>query len=176
MEFHIPTRASRTGDDPIFALNAEARARAAAGETIVNATVGALHDDEGKLAVLAGVAQAMRELPPTVGAGYPPIAGNADFHKAVIEDLLGSRTAAEWAVAVATPGGSGAVHLALADFLEPHQAALTTSYYWGPYRTIADELDRSLSTFRMFDERGRLDLADFERKLSANVEAQGRAL
>ncbi|MCC6556524.1 MAG: aminotransferase class I/II-fold pyridoxal phosphate-dependent enzyme [Polyangiaceae bacterium] len=176
MEFLIPTRATRTGDDPIFALNAEARARAAAGEAIVNATVGALLDDEGRLAVLAGVAQAIKELPAPLGAGYAPIAGTADFHRAVIDDLLGGRTAAGWAVAAATPGGSGALHLALADFLEPHQAALTTSYYWGPYRTIADELDRSLSTFRMFDERGRLDLADLERKLGANVEAQGRAL
>jgi len=176
MEFLIPTRTSRPADDPIFALNTEARARAATGEAIVNATVGALLDEEGKLAVLGSVAQAIRELPASAGAGYAPITGGADFHRAVIADLLGGRPEAGWAVTVATPGGSGALHLAVGDFLEPHQAVLTTSYYWGPYRTIADELDRSLSTFRMFDERGRLDLADFERKLQGSVEAQGRAL
>ncbi len=55
MEILIPSRTSRPGDDPIFALNAAARARAAAGESIVNATVGALLDDDGKLAVLGGV-------------------------------------------------------------------------------------------------------------------------
>lgn len=176
MDFLIPTRTARAGDDLIFALNTEARARATAGEAIVNATVGALLDEEGKLAVLSGVAAALRELPVSTGAGYAPITGSAEFQRAVIDDLLGTRPAADWAVAVATPGGSGALHLAVADFLEPHQAALTTSYYWGPYRTITDELDRSLSTFRMFDERGRLDLADLERKLQASVDAQGRAL
>ena len=57
MEFLIPSRTSRPGDDPIFALNTEARARAAAGESIVNATVGALLDDEGRLAVIPTVVQ-----------------------------------------------------------------------------------------------------------------------
>src|SRR6185503_21153312 len=33
-----------------------------------------------------------------------------------------------------------------------------------------------LSTFRMFDDRGRLDTEDLERKLSQQLDAQGRAL
>ena len=176
MEFLIPTRASRPGDDPIFALNAEARARSAAGEAIINATVGVLLDDEGRLAVLGGVADALREVPPSVGAGYAPIAGDTAFLHAVIADVLGSRPEADWATAVATPGGSGALRLAMADFLEPGQTVLTTSYYWGPYRTIADAFDRHLGTFRMFDARGRLDVADLDRKLNGMLEAQGRAL
>jgi aromatic-amino-acid transaminase len=176
MEFLIPTRASRPGDDPIFALNAEARARSAAGEAIINATVGALLDDEGRLAVLGGVAQALRELPPSLGAGYAPIAGDTTFLQGVITDILGERPQADWTTAVATPGGSGALRLAMADFLEPGQTVLTTSYYWGPYRTIADELDRNLGTFRMFNERGRLDVLDLDRRLETSMDTQGRAL
>lgn len=176
MEFLIPTRTSRPSDDPIFALNAEARARRAAGEAIINATVGALLDDEGRLAVLEGVAHALREVPSNVGAGYAPIEGDPAFLQAVISDVLGGRPAADWAVAIATPGGSGALRLAMGDFLEERQAALTTSYFWSPYRTIADELDRGLATFRMFDEAGRLDVADLERQLDARIDAQGRAL
>ena len=176
MEFLIPTRTSRPSDDPIFALNAEARARRAAGEAIINATVGALLDDEGRLAVLGSVAQALRDLPPSAGAGYPPIEGDPAFLQAVISDVLGNRPEADWTTAVATPGGSGALRLAMADFLETGQAALTSSYFWGPYRTIADELDRGLATFRMFDPAGRLDLAALERGLDAQLTSQGRAL
>ncbi|EYF04028.1 pyridoxal phosphate-dependent aminotransferase [Chondromyces apiculatus] len=176
MEFLIPTRTSRPSDDPIFALNTEARARAAAGEAIINATVGALLDDEGRLSVLGSVAQTLREVPPNVGAGYAPIEGDASFLKAVVADVMGQRPEADWTVAIATPGGSGALRLAMADFLDTGQAALTTSYFWGPYRTIADELDRGLATFRMFDANGRLDGADLEHTLSAQIEAQGRAL
>ena len=48
----IPEASDRPGDDPIFALNAEARRRAAAGESVINATLGALSfdtDDHGRL-------------------------------------------------------------------------------------------------------------------------------
>jgi aromatic-amino-acid transaminase len=80
------------------------------------------------------------------------------------------------AVAVATPGGSGAIRHAIANFLEPGQAALTTSWFWSPYRTLCDELDRKLETFRMFDGSGRLDVAALDAELGRLLEKQGRAL
>src|SRR5271156_5912357 len=88
MTFLIPAHAARSGDDPIFALNGEANARARAGEPIINATVGALLDDEGRLAVLPTMADALRAAPAEVSAGYAPIAGPDDFRSAVIADLL----------------------------------------------------------------------------------------
>lgn len=176
MSFLIPSRTSRPSDDPIFALNAEARERARAGEAIVNATVGALLDDEGRLAVLGCVADTLREVPAEVAAAYPPIGGPPDFLRAVIDDVLGQRPAARWAAAVATPGGTGALRHAVVSFLEPGQTLLTSSFYWGPYKTLADEGDRRIKTFRMFDERGRLDVADLERALRELLQAEGRAL
>ena len=176
MAFLIPAHASRPGDDLIFALNAEARTRAAAGESIVNATLGAMMDDAGRLAVLPSVARTLREVPAEVAAAYAPISGSTAFLRAVITDLLGDRKEAAQAIAVATPGGSGALRLSLSNLLEPGQTLLTTSLYWGPYKTLADEAERKLTTFRMFDEQGRLDVVDFEAKLSALVETEGRAL
>lgn len=180
MGFLVPARAARTGDDPIFSLNAEAGARAAAGESIVNATVGMLLKDDGKLALIETVVDEIRRIPAEIGASYPPIAGTQAFRQAVIEDLFRegqrSREAAEHAVAIVTPGGSGALRHCIANFLEPQQTLLTTSLYWSPYRTVADELDRNLLTFRLLDDRGRFDADDFERKLTAVIEMQGRAL
>jgi aspartate/tyrosine/aromatic aminotransferase len=176
MTFLIPSHAARSGDDPIFALNGEANARAREGERVVNATVGALLDDAGKLAVLPTMAEVLRAVPPEVAAAYAPIAGSAQFQRAVIADLLGDRPAAREAIAVATPGGSGAIRLTFSNFLEPGQALLTSSFYWGPYKTLADDAGRRLETFRMFDERGRLDSADFARQLARQLGAQGRAL
>lgn len=174
--FLIPSHAARSGDDPIFALNSEARARAQAGEAVINATVGALLDDEGRLAVIPTVAEVLREVPSEVSAGYAPIAGPPAFLRAVAADLLGDRPEAAWAVSAATPGGSGALRMAITNFLEPGQALLTTSFFWGPYRTLADESDRRLETFRTFDERGRLDVADFAAKVRQQLDAQGRVL
>jgi len=57
----IPARRAFPSDDPIFALNAEAVARKAAGEPILNATVGALLDDSGQLVVLDSVLDLWRD-------------------------------------------------------------------------------------------------------------------
>lgn len=176
MRFLIPANAARPGDDPIFALNAEARTRAQAGEAVINATVGALLDEEGRLAVLPTVAEVLREVPAEVSAAYAPIAGTKAFQQAVIGDLFGARAEAAQCVAAATPGGSGALRMAITNFLEPGQALLTTSFFWGPYRTLADDSGRKVTTFRMFDERGRLDVADFGVKVRQQLDEQGRVL
>ncbi len=167
----------RPADDPIFALNKEATLRKARGEAIVNATVGALLDDDGKLAILPAAAKAVHDVPAAEWAAYAPIAGTPDFLRAVIDDLLGGEpTLRDCAVATATPGGSGALRLAIANFLEPGQALLTTSWYWGPYHTLCEESERKLETFNMFAPAGGLDVEAFDAALGRQLAAQGRAL
>ncbi len=174
--FLIPESSNRSGDDPIFSLHAEAQARAAAGEDILNLTVGALTEDDGSLAVMPSVQDALDRVPFERAAGYAPIAGDAPFLKAVIADLYGTGELAQRSVAVATAGGTGALHHAIVNFLEPGQALLTTSYYWGPYSILADHSRRRVETFEMFDDVGGFNLAAFEEALDALLAAQGRAL
>ncbi len=177
MQHLIPSHGSRPADDPIFALNREATQRKAKGDAVINATVGALLDDDGKLAILPTAAKTLQEVPRDEWAAYAPIAGTPEFAKAVTHDLFASAPElAEIATAVATPGGSGALRHAIANYLEPGQALLTTNYYWGPYQTLADEADRKVETFSMFGADGGLDLAEFDRVLSAQIASQGRAL
>src|ERR1700691_2106549 len=93
------------------------------------------------------------------------------------------RPTAASSIAVATPGGTGALRHAIANFLEPGQALLTSSYYWGPYQTLCDEADRKVATFRMFAPPapgegggGGLDVEALDRALVAQLESQRRAL
>jgi aromatic-amino-acid transaminase len=173
----IPSHQGRPADDPIFALNREATQRRQSGESIVNATVGALLDDDAKLAILPTSARAVHEVPAVEWASYAPIAGTPDFLRAVIEDLLGGEEELKrTAVAVATPGGSGALRHAIGNFLEPGQAILTTSWFWGPYQTLCDEADRRLETFETFRADGGLDVDAFDRELGRQLHAQKRAL
>ncbi len=151
----IPSHQGRPSDDPIFALNKEATARRQKGEAIVNATVGALLEDDGKLAILPTAARAVHEVPAVEWATYAPIAGTPEFLRAVIEDLFAKEPELRaTAVAAATPGGTGALRHAIANFLEPGQSLLTTSWFWGPYQTLCDESDRKLETFAMFGPPG----------------------
>lgn len=170
----IPTRRAFPADDPIFALNAEAQARKAAGESILNATVGALLDDAGRLVVLESVMDLWRELTELEVAPYAPIAGDPAFLKALVQrhwPLLGSAGAA-----CATPGGSGALALSLRNFLEPGQTLLTTAPYWGPYATLAAENGVRLATAPWPGPGGALDARAWAQELDGLMRAQGRIL
>jgi aromatic-amino-acid transaminase len=172
----IPASADRPGDDPIFALHAEAVRRAAEGEDVLDATLGALMEDDGRMAVMPSVFEALRRVPPEQGAAYAPISGPPRFLQAIIDDLLGGSTLHEHAIAAATPGGTGACHHAIVNFLEPGQKLLTSSWYWGPYGILAEHTRRGLATFDMFAEDGGLNAPALERALDDLLEEQGRAL
>jgi len=164
------------GDDPIFALNAEAARRRAAGEDVVNSTLGALLDDELRLATIPAVAEAFRRIPLERGAGYAPISGPEPFLRAVCADLLGSSALARAAVLAATPGGTGALAMAVGNFLAPGQSVLTGSYYWSPYETIATQAGRRLETFELFTAQGRFDVEALAAALARSRGQQGRSL
>lgn len=172
----IPEARNRPGDDPIFSLNMEAVERSKKGEHVINATLGALFDDGGKLAVMHSVIETLREQPPERSAAYAPIAGPKDYLAAVMDDLFAGHPLREQAVAAGTPGGSGALYNAIQNFVEPGQELLTTSFYWPPYRILADHARRGLATFRMFDDDGSFDAASLATALDAHLESQGRAL
>jgi aromatic-amino-acid transaminase len=173
----LPERnANRPGDDPIFALNREATQRRAAGEKVINATVGALLEDDGSLAVLPTVTEVLREVPAAKAAGYAPISGVPEFLHEVTRDLLGGTSLAEQCVSVSTPGGTGALRHAAAAFLDHNQSLVTSSFYWGPYATICDENERKLVTFPMFDDAGGFHVDAFARTLDETARAQGRLL
>ncbi|MCP3917582.1 MAG: aminotransferase class I/II-fold pyridoxal phosphate-dependent enzyme [bacterium] len=176
MESLIPESRGRPGNDPIFAINAEAQRRAATGDRVVNASLGALMTDAGELAVMPAVFEAFSTVDPAGAAAYAPIAGDVAFLSAVIDDVFGSSSLAADSVAVATPGGTGAIHHAIVNFLESGDALFTSSYFWSPYAIIASHTGRRVETFEMFAESGRFDLAAFESGLTEQLERQDRAL
>ena len=167
---------AREGNDPIFRLNSEAKARAAAGESILDATMGALMDDEGRIAVMPSVAEAIARVPTGKAAGYSPISGSPPFLDAVRRDLLGNSDLFPKSVAVTTPGGSGAIYQAIKNFVEPGHQALTTDYYWGPYPVIAQHLERDVNTFGMFSPDLSFDLEAMKRGIRQHIDTQGRLL
>jgi aromatic-amino-acid transaminase len=175
--FLLPSHQGRPTEDPIFALNREANARKAKGDSIVNATIGAALGDDGALAVLPSVARTVREVEGLAWAGYAPISGSPAYLQAVMDDLLGKGSALRaCAVAAATPGGTGALRHALANYLEPGQALLTTSFYWGPYHTLADEAGNTVSTFNMFTPEGAFDVPALDAALANQLATQKRVL
>ncbi len=92
--------------DQIFAANQRARA---AGNDVINGTVGMILDEDGKVAVLPSVRAAMREIAdehPDVA--YAPLKG-IDGYRAGVQKFLGLQDAK--IASVATTGGTEAVSL-----------------------------------------------------------------
>ncbi|MBR2674282.1 MAG: tRNA (guanosine(46)-N7)-methyltransferase TrmB [Mogibacterium sp.] len=151
-------------------FTATGKANAAIAEkgaaAVKNATLGALYDDEGRLVVLESVDKAFRDLNADDFAAYAPIEGTAGFREAIRKAALGSYEPKSFVRVVATPGGTGAVSNAMANYSCPGDRVLTHDWYWGPYKSIAMQQGKSLETFKMFDEEGHFNRDDFAYKVS----------
>lgn len=170
----IPSRRAFDGQDPIFKLNAEAQALAATGQAVVNATVGALLDDAGKLVILPPIMDLYGRLTGPEVAPYAPIAGDPAYLTALTKrhwpELSG------FGVGCATPGGSGALALSVKNLLEPGMTLLTAAPFWGPYATLAQENGVKLRTVPYPAPWERLDIATWKGTAKVLLEQQGRLL
>jgi aspartate/tyrosine/aromatic aminotransferase len=170
----LPSRRDFAGDDLIFTLNAQAQKRAAEGASVINATIGALYDEHGKLVVLETVMGQWQQLTAAEVAPYAPIAGDPAFLLNLVQRHWPSRTSV--GVGVATPGGSGALALTLKNLAERGDTILTVAPYWGPYQTLAIEAGMQLDTVPYPEAGGSLDVGVWEATCRDVLEEQGRLL
>jgi aspartate/tyrosine/aromatic aminotransferase len=172
LEQLVPSRRDFDGSDIIFQMHAAAQQRAAAGFPVINATIGALMSDDGKIVIHESVMEQYRQLTPAEIAPYAPIAGDPAYLLALTQrhwpDLTG------YGVGVATPGGSGALALSLKNLLEPGQRLLTAAPYWSPYATLALENKVTLDTVPYPASGQPLDVAAWRTTCESILRDQGR--
>lgn len=161
-------------EDKIFGISSRAKAMIAekGADQVINATIGSLLDDEGKLVVLSSVVDMMKTLSPVDFADYAPIGGIPQFREAVKKAAFGSFQPTCFAEAVATPGGTGAIRNTISNYSRPGDKILTSDWHWAPYNTIAGELGRSIETYPMFTEDGTFHVSAFSDKVGELVERQ----
>jgi len=153
-------------EDKIFGISGRAKAAIAekGRDKVVNGTVGALFDDEGKLVILESVDKVFRELDPNDFAEYAPIGGIPGFKDAVKKAAFGNHVPEGYLEAVATPGGTGSLRNAIANYSEVGDQVLTSDWHWAPYNTIAGEIGRSITTYEMFTADGCFNIDSFKAK------------
>ncbi|HIU25782.1 MAG TPA: aminotransferase class I/II-fold pyridoxal phosphate-dependent enzyme [Candidatus Copromorpha excrementigallinarum] len=155
-------------EDKIFGISSRAKAMIAqkGADKVINATIGSLLDDEGRLVVLSSVDRVFKELSPADYADYAPIGGIPSFREAVIKAAFGKHQPGGFIRAVATPGGTGALRNVISNYSEDGDKVLTSDWHWAPYNTIAGEIGRSVETFEFFTEEGKFNSADFKKKVN----------
>lgn len=151
-------------EDINFATSRRANAMKAevGADKVINATIGTLMDDEGKLIVLSSVNEVFKTLEPADYAAYAPIGGTPEFKEAAKKAAFGSYVPKAFTEVCATPGGTGSLRNSIANYSEPGDAIMTTDWCWGPYKTIAGEIGRSVRFFELFDANRQFNTASFK--------------
>jgi len=162
-------------EDKIFALNGRAKALAAkiGKENVINATIGSLLDDDGKLVVLSSVVEVLKHLDPDDYADYAPIGGTPGFKEAIKKATFGNYKVNSYVEVCATPGGTGAIRNTISNYSKIGDKVLTSDWYWSPYSTIAGEIGRSIATYELFDENNGFNIGSFKAQVMNLVKAQG---
>ena len=165
--------------DPIFEANAACKAAIAkfGAEKVTNATIGTVLDDAGKLSVLPTVEKVFREMSMSDFMSYAPISGRADFIEGVKRQILGDTNFEGYFGAVATSGGTGAIHHAIANYAERGEKVLTSDWCWGTYKVICSETAKTLETFKLFDDDYKFfNIENFSAKVEEILAAQNSLL
>ena len=161
-------------EDKNFGISNRAKAMMAevGEENVINATIGTLMDDNGKLIVLSSVDEVFKTLAPEDYAAYAPIRGLETFKEAAKRAAFGSYQPKGYVEASATPGGTGSLRNTVSIYSEPGDKIMTTDWHWGPYKTIATEIGRDIATFELFDADRNFNAASFKEVSSQLLDSQ----
>ena len=145
-------------------------------EAVTNATIGVVLDEEGKLATLPTVEKIFRAMNFSELVSYAPISGLPAYLDAVIDLTFADNKPEGFFGAVATAGGTGAIHHAIANYAERGDAVLTSDWRWGTYDLICNETGKRLETFKLFDAALKFNVTDFAVKVDALLKNQNSLL
>ena len=108
------------GSDLAFDINNKANAAIEkyGRDAVINAALGTLLDDKGKIIALPSVYDRLDEMNRSHIASYAPIEGEKDYRKIVIDTLFGPYRPEGYISAIATPGGTGAIRSAIFSYLD----------------------------------------------------------
>ncbi|MBR5913139.1 MAG: aminotransferase class I/II-fold pyridoxal phosphate-dependent enzyme [Selenomonadaceae bacterium] len=170
---------NRTLYDPIFVAGTACKEamKIHGKDKVINATIGVVLDEEGKLAVLPTVEKIFRNLKMSEYTSYAALSGNADYVDAVKNIVFKNTNCAGYLGAVATAGGTGAIHHAIANYAERGETVLTSDWCWGNYKIICAETGKRLETFKLFnDELTAFNITAFADKVESLLKVQNSLL
>ncbi|MCI5630404.1 MAG: aminotransferase class I/II-fold pyridoxal phosphate-dependent enzyme, partial [Clostridium sp.] len=142
-------------------------------EKVINATIGALMDDDGNLITIKNVYDQFKTLPNDEIAAYASIAGQDDYKEAVKKVCFAGNDPKGHIRVVASPGGSGAIKLAVWNYTNKDDVILTSDWYWSPYSIIGEEAGRGVENFKLFNDKGEFNIESFKEKFRKIIDKQG---
>ena len=134
-------------------------------DKVTNATIGAIMGEDEKLACIPTMEKVFHQLPIADAIAYAPIAGLPGYLDTVIDLTFADNKPEGYLAAVATAGGTGAIHHAIVNYTEAGDQVLTSDWFWGTYNVLCQEQGRTLTTYQLFDENQNYNLKALATKL-----------
>ena len=168
----------KSAQDKIFGANAAAVAAAAkyGKDAVTNATIGAILDEEENLVCLPTVEKVYRSLSTNELIAYAPISGLPEYLDCVLTAAFGNSRPDGYIAAVATAGGTGAIHHAIWNYLDAGETALCSDWYWGAYKVLCNDMGRNFTTYKMLDENNKFNLPALKAKVEELLAQQDNLL
>lgn len=163
-------------NDVIFSLSGRAQAaeKALGMDNVINATIGALMDDSGKLITMKTVYEEYKALDNCEIGAYAALEGQPDYLEAVKKVFFRDYLPEGHIRVLASPGGSGAIKLAVWNYTNEGDEVLTSDWFWSPYVSIAEEANRKVVNYQLFDENRRFNFESFKENFINIAEKQDR--
>ncbi len=162
----------------IITLGAIAKEEKKKDNSVVNATIGMLYDEDGKLFAFKSVDKALSLLSTDEKYAYASTPGSKDYHDALKHwvfrqyyDEFKDKTSV-----MATPGGTGALSSTFANYANEGDKILVPSYMWGNYKQVAYENHQDFQTYSLFNKNGGFNIDDLKEKCTNLKKTQGRVL
>ena len=172
---------TKQGNDTIFSCWARYQQAISDGHDAVNGTIGALLENDGSLAINQTVDKFVRNSPPVEIAAYAPLKGLPEFLDLAVTLALGdARDELEdigvHHTATASPGGSGALYLAAANYADRGSKVLLRDRHWGPYDGFLAGCGLEIATYPLLGKSAGLDIDSLKSKLNELSSSQNRVM
>ena len=134
-------------------------------ENVTNATIGAILDEDENLVCLPTVEKVYRGLETRELIAYAPISGLPEYLDAVLTAAFGASRPEGYLSAVATAGGTGAIHHAIWNYQSEGDTVLCSDWYWGAYKLLCTDMHRNFDTYKMLTEDNKFNLSALKAKV-----------
>ena len=166
-------------NDSVFAIVAKAKEdiQQHGEENVINATIGTLYDEDGKLVALDSVFNHYDTISHSIKAAYASsFDGNPNFRKDVYDWIMQGNSTSLFHRVIATPGGSGAVSSTFTSVLDQQETVILPNIAWGSYRLMASENNLQAVEYELFDKDNNFNLDSLKKTVQQVASKQERIL
>lgn len=166
-----------TYSDVVFQINSLAKADALVNpEKTVNATIGTLCGEDGKILAFRSVYDSFRKVPDTVKASYASdLGGNPDFREEIFKWINRNNNIELPHAVIAAPGGTGALFLMFTSCMNKGETVLLPDIYWGSYNLMVNKQQLKSEKYRIA-ENNQVSIRDLMAKAESIMERQGKLM